>query len=82
MIVAINEYAILIGQNRQQTYFTTLEDQVAPDNPVLLMDTFIDKLELQQVGFQKTVHHSEGRPPYVPGVLLKRKPPSNPLHFR
>jgi len=32
--------------NRQQTYFATLEGQVAADNPVRLMDAFIDKLEL------------------------------------
>ena len=59
------------GQHRQQTYFATLEDQVAADNPVRLIDAFIDKLHLQQLGFQKTVQHSEGRPPYAPQVLLK-----------
>ena len=45
-------------QHRQQTYFATLEDQVAPDNPVRLIDAFIDKLELQQLGYNKTVHNS------------------------
>ena len=59
------------GQQRHQTYFATLEDQVAADNPVRLIDAFIDKLDLQKLGFQKTVHHSEGRPPYAPQVLLK-----------
>ena len=59
------------GQHRQQTYFATLEDQVSTDNPVRLIDAFIDKLDLQQLGFQKTVHNSEGRPPYAPQVLLK-----------
>ena len=47
-------------QHRQQTYFATLEEQVAVDNPVRLIDAFIDKLDLQKLGFQKTVHHSEG----------------------
>ena len=50
------------GQQRNQTCFATLEDQVAADNPVRLMDAFIDKLDLQKLGFQKTVHNSEGRP--------------------
>jgi transposase len=59
------------GQQRQQTYFATLEDQVACDNPVRLMDAFIDKLDLQQLGFGKTVYPSEGRPPFAPQVLLK-----------
>ena len=48
-----------------------MEDQVSAGNPVRLMDAFIDKLDLQQLGFSKTVHHSEGRPPYAPQVLLK-----------
>ena len=61
----------ITGNNRQQTYFSTLEDQVAADNPVRLMDAFIDKLDLKKIGFSKTVHQSEGRPPYAPGVLLK-----------
>jgi transposase len=59
------------GHNRNQTYFITLDDQLAPDNPVRLMDAFIDKLDLKKLGFSKTLHHSEGRPPYAPQVLLK-----------
>ena len=59
------------GTNRYQTYFATLEDQVSTDNPVRLIDAFIDKLDLQQLGFSNTVHKSEGRPPYAPAVLLK-----------
>ena len=59
------------GQPRHQTFFSTLEDQVAADNPVRLIDAFIDKLELQKLGFSNTVPKSEGRPPYAPQVLLK-----------
>jgi transposase len=59
------------GSNRHQSYFSTLEDQVGADNPVRLIDAFIDKLDLPQLGFTNTVHKSEGRPPYAPSVLLK-----------
>ncbi len=59
------------GNNRRQSYFSTLEDQVAPDNPVRLMDGFIDKLDLGQLGFTGNVYKSEGRPPYAPQILLK-----------
>jgi len=59
------------GSSRHQTYFATLEDQVSIDNPVRLMDAFIDKLDLQKLGFSNTVHKSEGRPPYAPAILLK-----------
>jgi len=59
------------GSDRHQTYFITLEDQAGADNPVRLMDAFIDKLDLQKLGFSNTMHKSEGRPPYAPGILLK-----------
>ena len=59
------------GTHRDQTYFSTLNDQVSRDNPVRLIDTFIDKLQLQKLGFTHTVHKSEGRPPYASAVLLK-----------
>jgi transposase len=59
------------GNNRNQTYFITLDDQLATDSPVRLIDAFVDKLNLQKLGFSGTVHKSEGRPAYAPGVLLK-----------
>src|ERR1043166_957465 len=59
------------GSDRNQTYFATLEDQVSKDNPVRLMDAFIDKVDLSKLGFIGMVHKSEGRPPYAPAVLLK-----------
>ena len=59
------------GSNRNQTYFITLEEQVSASNPVRLIDAFIDKLNLQKIGFSNTIHKSEGRPPYAPAVLLK-----------
>ena len=43
---------------------------MAVDNPVGLVDAFVDKLQLQKPGFTNTVHKSDGRPPYEPAVLL------------
>lgn len=59
------------GTNRHQSYFSTLDEQVSVDNGVRLIDAFIDKLDLEKLGFIKTAHKSEGRPPYAPSVLLK-----------
>ena len=61
----------ITGTSRDQTYFSTLEAQVAPDNAVRLIDAFVDKVELHKLGFTRAAHKSEGRPPYEPGVLLK-----------
>ena len=61
----------ITGTSRHQTYFATLDDQVANDNSVRLIDAFVDKLQLHKLGFSNTAHKSEGRPPYEPAVLLK-----------
>jgi transposase len=61
----------ITGVNRHQTIFTTLEEQVSAENPVRLIDAFIEKLELQPLGFTKTTIKTEGRPPYAPKVFLK-----------
>ncbi len=59
------------GNNRYQTFFITLEEQISADNAVRLIDAFVDKLDLKKLGFINTVHKSEGRPAYAPAVLLK-----------
>ena len=59
------------GSDRHQTFFATPEDVVSAGNAVRLIDAFIDKLDLQKLGFTGTIHKSEGRLPYAPGVLLK-----------
>jgi transposase/IS5 family transposase len=59
------------GHSRHQSYFSTLEDQVSAENPVRLIDAFIDKLDLQKLAFAALAHKTEGRPPYAPQVLLK-----------
>ena len=51
------------GNNRNQTYFSTLEDQVSADNAVRLIDAFIDKLHpiaigLEKLGFSKSMPKS------------------------
>ena len=59
------------GTNRDQTYFSTLEQQVAADNPIRIIDSFVNKLDLQKLGFSQAMLKAEGRPPYAPALLLK-----------
>lgn len=59
------------GTNRNQTSFTTLDQQVRDNNAVRIIDAFVDKLNLQKLGLSNTVHKSEGRPPFAPQLLLK-----------
>jgi hypothetical protein len=37
--------------NRDEHYYSTPEDRVRADNPVRLIDAFIEKLDLAQLGF-------------------------------
>ena len=63
----------LIGQDRQQAALLpeSLEDFVARDHPVRVIDAFIDTLDLDVLGFDKAVPKDLGRKPYHPGDLLK-----------
>ncbi len=60
------------GQNRTQiTLFpVSLNDAVAADNEVRLIDLFVDNLKLPEFGF-KVDHTENGRPAYHPADLLK-----------
>lgn len=48
-----------------------LEDFVAQDNPVRIVDAFVDELDLASMGFEGTTPAITGRPSYHPSVLLK-----------
>ena len=60
----------ITGTDRYQTTFTSLDDLIAPDNKVRIIDAFVERLDLQQLNFN-TKHKSEGRPPFDPKVSLK-----------
>ena len=48
-----------------------LDDYVAEDNPVRVVDVFVDHLDLRQLGFDSINPLATGRPAYHPTVLLK-----------
>ncbi len=60
------------GQNRSQTslFPVSLDDAVAAENEVRLIDAFVDHLNLPEFGF-KVAHTDNGRPAYHPADLLK-----------
>ncbi len=61
------------GADRTQgTMFPAqLEDYVAEDNPVRVVDFFVDQLDLGQLGFWRVHPKPMGRPAYDPAVMLK-----------
>ena len=48
-----------------------LDDYVAEDNPVRVVDVFVDELDLGLLGFTRVQPAKTGRPAYHPSVLLK-----------
>ena len=61
------------GEDRRQATLLPdcLDDYVAEDNPVRVVEVFIDELDLAQLGFQGVVPEATGRPSYHPATLLR-----------
>src|SRR5574342_1236905 len=56
----------------QSTLFPEcLEDWICEDNPVRVIDVFVDELDLAELGFGGVDPEVTGRPSYHPSVLLK-----------
>ena len=49
----------------------SLDDYVNVDNPVRVVDTFVDALDLTELGFDGVAPEATGRPGYHPATLLK-----------
>jgi len=61
------------GQERSQStlFPESLEDYIAEDNPVRVIEVFVEGLDLGKQGFEGVQPEATGRPSYHPAVLLK-----------
>ena len=61
------------GEDRtQSTLFpASFDDYISDNNPVRMVDYFVDDLDLGALGFNRIEAASAGRPAYHPSVLLK-----------
>jgi transposase len=48
-----------------------LDDWVGDDNPVHVVDAFVEALDLGGLGFDRIAPKETGRPSYHPSILLK-----------
>jgi transposase len=63
----------VIGESRYQAtlYPETLDEVIASDSAVRVIDAFVDSLDLAGLGFSRVEAEATGRPPYDPRDLLK-----------
>jgi len=61
------------GEERSQITLLPecLDDYIAEENPVRVVDVFVDELKLHDLGFNGAEPAATGRPSYHPAVLLK-----------
>lgn len=61
------------GDDRQQVTLLPecLDDFIDENNPVRVVDAFVEELDLQDLGFEGLQPAATGRPSYHPSVLLK-----------
>jgi len=61
------------GENRSQStlFPERLDDYIAEDNAVRVVDAFVNKLDLKQLGFNRVEPSDTGRPGYQPATMLK-----------
>src|SRR5437868_3612569 len=61
------------GEDRQQVALLPecLDDYIGEDNPVRVVDAFVDELDLYALGFEGVEPAATGRPSFHPSVLLK-----------
>jgi transposase len=63
----------VVGRDRTQVSLLPecVDDFVTEDNPVRVIDAFIDELDLGKLGFEGVEPEQTGRPSYHPATLLK-----------
>lgn len=64
-------YKAGIDREQQILFPETLDEYVSPDNPVRIIDAFVAKLDMSEMGFERAVPAREGTPGYDPRDLLK-----------
>ena len=63
----------IVGDDRYQSalFPETLDDYICEDNPVRVIEAFVNELNLEELGFEKAEPAKAGRPAYHPSTLLK-----------
>jgi transposase len=62
----------IFGQSRHQANLPeVLDDFIAKENPVRVIDVFVNELDMARLSFKRTSPKNTGRPGYDPATMLK-----------
>ena len=61
------------GEHRHQSTLLPelLDDYILEDNPVRVVEAFVEELDLLTLGFDRAMPSKTGRPAYHPSMMLK-----------
>lgn len=61
------------GEDRDQATLLPdrVEDYISEENPVRVIDAYVDSLDFEKLGFNRFIPNATGRPMYAPSDLLK-----------
>ena len=60
-----------VDRNQLTLFPNSIDDYISDDNPVQVIEAFVENLDMVELGFTHAQTHSIGRPPYDPRDLLK-----------
>jgi transposase len=60
-----------VDRSQSALFPERLDDWIQEDNPVRVIDAFVEELDLESLGFEGVVPADTGRPAYHPATLLK-----------
>ncbi len=60
-----------VSRSQSTLFPERLDEFIEEDNPVRVIDAFVDELDLLGLGFERAEPEATGRPGYHPSVLLK-----------
>ena len=61
----------IVTQDRFQITMGSLEDKISVENPVRLVDAFVEHIDLGKLGFNINILKTEGRPCFDSKHFLK-----------
>ncbi len=62
----MNRFIEGIDRSQATLFPDCLEDWIDEDNPVRVIDAFVDELDLKELGFLRAIAAATGRPGYHP----------------